>query len=154
MIGAMILKRGAGSGWAAVNRRDVAPLLKYVDDDSVLEVSGRPPWGGTFVGKEAWRAWFDAWFAAVATFEYRVVHEALVNPFALGFTNTVLTEFEVDATTHDGRAFHGRGVDVSEMRRGRYVADRTYLFDVEMNELMLAGAVPPAVAPAPGAPTS
>jgi hypothetical protein len=77
-----------------------------------------------------------------------------VNPFALGFTNTVLTGSEVDATTHDGPAYHGRGVDVSEVCRGRYVADRTYLIDVEMSERMLAGATPPAVAGVPAAPSA
>jgi ketosteroid isomerase-like protein len=149
MIGAIILKMGAKRGWAAINRRDLEPLLKYVTDESVLEVPGRPPWGGRFVGKEAWRAWFDAWYAAVATFEYRVLREALANPYALGFSNTVLTEFEIDATTHDGRTWHGRGIDVSEMRSGKYVVDRTYMFDPETNMEMLAASAPPAVAPEP-----
>ncbi len=144
MFGAIILKMGTGRGWAAVNRRDLEPLLKYVTDESVMEVPGRPPWGGTFVGKAAWRAWFEAWFAGLASFRFRVLHEALTNPFALGFTNTILTEFELEGTTRDGRTFRGRGVDVSEMRGGKYVADRTYVYDLEGEEQLRSTMAPPA----------
>jgi len=145
MVGAIILKLGARRGWEAINRRDLEPLLKYVTDGSVLEVPGRPPWGGTFVGKEAWRAWFDAWFAGLASFRFRVLNEALTRPFALNFTNVVLTEFELEATTHDGLTFRGRGVDVSEMRRGTYVSDRTYAFDLTDEEGARSTMTPPAL---------
>ncbi len=145
MVGAIILKLGARRGWAAVNRRDLEPLLKYVTDESELVVPGRPPWGGTFVGRDAWRAWFEAWFAGLASFRFRVLNEALTRPFAIGFTNVVLTEFELEATTRAGLTFRGRGVDVSEMRGGKYVSDRTYAFDLTDEEHARASMVPPVV---------
>ncbi len=141
MIGAIVMKMGVRRAWAAANRRDLDYLLRYVADDAVMEVPGRPPVGGRFVGREAWRAWFERWLAGLSTFRFRVIHEALTKPLALGLSNTVLTEFELEATTLDGRTFRGRGVDVSEMVRGKWVADRTYVFDLEAEEAMRSAAL-------------
>jgi len=140
VIGAILMKVGARRAWAAANRRDLDYLLRYVADDAVMEVPGRPPVGGRFVGREAWRAGLERWQAGLSSFRYHLIHVALRNPFALGLTNTVFTEFELEETALDGRTVTVRGVDVSEMARGKWVADRTYVFDLEAEEAMRSAA--------------
>jgi ketosteroid isomerase-like protein len=131
MIGAMVLRIGNRRGWKAFNRGDLAYFDRYLADDVVYEVAGRPPFGGRFVGKTAWHEANRRWMDSVAAFRIRVVHEGLTHPFALGLTNTVLTEYELIERTPDGRTFRTRGIDVSEIRRGKLVAARNYLFDQE-----------------------
>ena len=61
----------------------------------VFEQPGPPPFGGRVVGKAAWREMMQAWIDAVPTYHYRILHAALDKPWALGLTNTVISEFEV-----------------------------------------------------------
>jgi hypothetical protein len=131
MIGALILKLGTGRGWDAVNRRDLDYFERYLADDVILEQPGPPPIGGRNVGRAAWRRAMQAWMDALPSFHYRVLHVALDKPWALGLTNTVISEFEVTETDAQGHTRIARGVDVSEMRRGKLVAERTYMFDPE-----------------------
>jgi hypothetical protein len=65
----------------------------------------------------------------VPSYHYRVLHAALDRPWALGLTNTVITEFELTETDAAGETRVSRGIDVSEMRNGKLVAERTYRFD-------------------------
>jgi len=148
MIGALLMKLGARRGWDAMNRRDLDYVERYMADDVVIEIPGRPPIGGRFVGRKACREATERWMDSLASFEYRVVHLAVTNPLALGLTNTVLTEFVLVETTLDGRTHRARGIDVSEMKRGKLVAGRTYIFDLEAEEAIRR---PPPVEPVVGA---
>jgi hypothetical protein len=71
---------------------------------------------------------------AVPDFHYRVLHTALDRPWALGLTNTVITEFELTETDAEGETRVSQGIDVSEMRRGKLVAERTYRFEAGQGE--------------------
>ena len=137
MIGALILKLGLGRGWDALNRGDLDYFERYLADDVVFEQPGPPPIGGRVVGKAAWRAMMQAWFDAVPTYHYHILHAALAKPWALTLTNTVITEFEVTETNAAGVTRVGRGIDVSEMRRGKIVSERTYMFDPAAEEAFL-----------------
>jgi hypothetical protein len=138
MIGALILKLGLRRGWDAYNRCDLGYFERYLADDVVLEQPGSPPIGGRVVGKAAWREAMQAWFDAVPDFHYRVLHTALDRPWALGLTNTVITEFELSETNAAGESRVTRGIDVSEMRRGKLVAERTYMLDPDGEEAFLS----------------
>jgi ketosteroid isomerase-like protein len=145
MIGALIMKWGTRRGWDAINRRDLGYFERFLADDVILEQPGPPPFGGRVVGRATWREMMQAWIDAVPTYHYRILHTALDKPWALGLTNTVITEFEVTETNAEGVTRVGRGIDVSEMRRGKLVAERTYLFDPAAEEAFLAATgTPPA----------
>lgn len=142
MIGALILKFGLRRGWDALNRGDLDYFERYLADDVVFEQPGPPPIGGRVVGKAAWRAMMQAWFDAVPVYHYRILHAALDKPWALTLTNTVISEFEVTETNAAGVTRVGRGIDVSEVRRGKVVAERTYMFDPAAEEAFLLGPQP------------
>ena len=137
MIGALITKFGAVRGWEALNRRDLRYFERYLAEDVVCEIPGPPPIGGRFVGKAAWLEAMQRWVDAVPSYHYRLIHVALDRPWALGFTNTVITEFELTETMTDGRSHTGLGIDVTEMKRGKIVAERTYSFDPAAEEALL-----------------
>jgi ketosteroid isomerase-like protein len=137
VIGALILKLGAGRGWDALNRRDLHYFERYLADDVVCEIPGAPPIGGRFVGKVAWLEAMQRWVDAVPSYHYRVIHTAVANPLALGLTNTVITEYELTERMPDGRTHRGLGIDVTEMKRGKIVAERTYSFDPAAEEAFL-----------------
>lgn len=130
MIGAIVMKFGARCGLDAINRRDLDFLERWMADDVVFGVPGRPPIGGQFVGKAACREACQRWVDSLASFEYRIIHDPVTDPLALGLTNTVLAEFELVETTRDGRTHRGCGIDVIEMKRGKLVADCTSVLDL------------------------
>jgi hypothetical protein len=94
------------------------------------------------MGRAAWREMMQAWIDAVPTYHYRILHGDLEKPGALGLTNTVITEFEVTETNAAGVTRVGWGIDVSEMRRGKLVAGRAYMFDPAAEEAFLVSAEP------------
>jgi len=53
----------------------------------------------------------------------------VTDPWAFGLTNTVMVEWAADETSHDGVAVHSEGVTVYDVRRGKVVRARNYLFD-------------------------
>jgi len=142
MIGALMMRIGSRRGWAAFNRRDLDYLDRYVADEVVYELQGPPPFGGRFIGKAAWRAANRRWMDALGSFRADVRHLALTRPFAFGLTNTVITEYDLVMTSRDGRTTRTLCVDVSEIQRGKLVAERNYTFDLDAAYAVVAESTP------------
>jgi len=142
VIGAFFMRIGSRRGWAAFNRRDLDYFDRYVADEVVYDVQGPPPFGGRFIGKAAWRAANRRWMDAVGSFRADVRHLALSRPFALGLTNTVITEYDLVMTSRDGTTTRTLCVDVSEIRRGKLVAERNYTFDLDAAVAVVAAPAP------------
>jgi hypothetical protein len=53
----------------------------------------------------------------------------LNRPYALGLTNTAMVEWVAVAVTYDGLTMHTEGVTAVELRRGKLVHARDYVFD-------------------------
>jgi ketosteroid isomerase-like protein len=130
MIGALVLrmtwKRTVEKEFA---QRDPDQILKAWAADGVLEFGGTNGMSGRYIGKEQLRSWVVRWFDRMARIDFTVQRVALERPWALGLTNTVLYEAHVSETAHDGTAASADVVIVDELRRGKLVHERVYLFD-------------------------
>lgn len=142
MFGATLQRIGNRLAWRAYNRGDLDFLGRFLTDEVVYDVSGRPPVGGHWVGKAAYVESNRRWMDAHPGYRIRVVAEALTHPFALGLTNTVFTEMEVIERTAEGPARRRLAVDVSEIRRGKLVAARHYWLDPDAEAESLVKASP------------
>jgi ketosteroid isomerase-like protein len=131
MIGAIVMKLGMRRGVTALNRRDAEYFIRFLADDVVLEFPGHTPLSGRFVGRHAVADWYRRYFETTVRIHDVIVHSAVEHPFALGLSNTIITEFDAEETTARGETSRGRYIDVSEMRRGKLVAERTYPFDMD-----------------------
>jgi ketosteroid isomerase-like protein len=134
MIGAILVRIGARYGWSRLRALDAEFFIRQLAEEVVLECPGRTPISGRFVGRHAVAAWYRRYFARLASLDHHLVHTTLDRPYALGLTNTVVTEYEEVATLRDGRTLRGRAIDVTEMRRGKVTASRTYIFDLHAFE--------------------
>ena len=89
MIGALVMRKVmSGSQAATVNAKDIEALKKFWADDVKLTFVGQPP----IEGKDAVEAWYRSWFAGIKEIQETSTNFALVHPYALGASNTVLFE--------------------------------------------------------------
>jgi ketosteroid isomerase-like protein len=139
MIGALFTRWVFCRAGEALSRRDIDYLMRFWADDGVFEFGGTSDMAGRRVGKAEIRSWFERWFARMDRLEMRIGRVAVARPWALGLTNTVMAEFTVEETSHDGVTVHAEGVSVYDVQRGRIVRARDYLFD-ETPELVMWGA--------------
>jgi ketosteroid isomerase-like protein len=130
MIGGLVLrltwKRNVEKEFA---RKDPDLILKAWADDGVLEFGGTNGMSGRFVGKEQLRSWVVRWLDRMERIDFTVQRLALERPWALGLTNTVFYEAHASETAHDGTVASTDVVIVDELRRGKLVHERVYLFD-------------------------
>jgi ketosteroid isomerase-like protein len=116
----------------AVNRKDLAAVMKGWAEDGVLEFPGRSSLSGRYEGKAAIEAFFRRWFERMTSIRLTVRHVAFANPVALDLANTMYVEFETDQVTVEGLSFHTEVVGVYRLRRRKLVYYREYLFDPEL----------------------
>lgn len=143
MIGAILMKAGARQGWTRIQQLDAEYFIRQLAEDVVLECPGRTDLSGRFAGREAVAAWYRRYFSRLRALDDHVIHLAVEHCYAVGLTNTIVTEYEESATLADGTTLDGRAVDVTEVRGGKVVASRTYIFDLHAFETAFGGAVEP-----------
>lgn len=129
-----MLERLVARSYRAINRRDLAAVMRYWADDAVFEFPGRMPISGRFVGKAAIEAWWQRVFDRMATFHLTPRRVAFSNPLALTWANTMFVELEVEAMTKDGLRVRTDLVSVVRFRRGKVVSARDYFFDPTVEE--------------------
>lgn len=128
MVGAELTRRRFLKLGELFEQRDPDTLLRAWADDAVFEFGGASGISGRFAGKDAIRGWFDRWFARMNALEMTIRHVGVTAPWALGRSNTVMVEWTAEETSHGVRV-HSEGVTVYDVRRGKIVRARNYLFD-------------------------
>lgn len=63
---------------------------------------------------------------------FHLKHVCVDAPFALGASNTVAVEWDVEETDVDGVTYRMSGVTVIEGRRGKVVRAREYVFEQDV----------------------
>jgi ketosteroid isomerase-like protein len=141
-----MLERQVQHTFEAMNRKDLAAVMKGWADDGVLEFPGRSSLSGRYEGKVAIEAFFRRWFERMASIRLTVKHVAFANPVALNYTNTMYVEFDTDQVTTDGVSFHTEVVGVYRLRRRKLTYYREYLFDPDLAITVWGPASVPAAA--------
>jgi ketosteroid isomerase-like protein len=130
MIGALLFKIGARRGWTRLEALDADFFIGRLADDVVLECPGHTTLSGRFVGRQAVADWYRRYFGRLEALQVRVLRMAVEHQFAVGLSNTIISEYEEVATLRGGMTLRGRAIDVTEIRRGKTTASRTYIFDL------------------------
>ncbi len=129
MLGAVLAQRAAAQGFQAINRRDLETVLGAFADDAVLIVPSRTVMGGRFEGKPAIEAWYDRWLHRMNTVRFTVNNVGVCSLGAMGRSNTVMVEWELDEVDTQGQAFHFTGVSVFDVVRGEITRQHEYIFE-------------------------
>jgi ketosteroid isomerase-like protein len=130
VIGALLFKIGARRGWTRLEALDADFFIGRLADDVVLECPGHTTLGGRFVGRQAVADWYRRYFGRLEALQVHVLRMAVEHQFAVGLSNTIISEYEEVATLRGGTTLQGRAIDVTEIRGGRTTASRTYIFDL------------------------
>lgn len=119
MIGAIIMKRLAGSGFDVLNRHDLAKLMAAYAKDSTFTFPGNTSMSGETKGKKAIKAWFAKVMEQLPEIDFTVKEVYFSNIFALGTTNNIAVEWDVIKTDREGKKFHNSGVTTTRIKGGK-----------------------------------
>src|SRR3990172_10084474 len=129
MLGAILAKREVRKAFDALARHDADTVLGMFHDDGVFEFPGETVLGGRFQGKEAIGAWFERWFERMPVIRFTLNHVSVENIFAMGATNTVHVEWDLEESDNDGNAYRLTGVTAFHVVGGKAKHIKDYIFD-------------------------
>lgn len=132
MIGAIIMKRLAGSGFDALSRHDLAKLIAAYAEDSTFTFPGNTSMSGEIKGKKAIEAWFAKVMEQLPKIDFTIKEVYISNIFALGATNSIAVEWDVIETNREGKKFHNSGVTTTRIKGGKIVAVRDYISNTDV----------------------
>lgn len=134
MIGALLMRNVMSKNQSAtVNAMDIEALKEFWADDVTLTFVGQPP----IEGKDAVEAWYRSWFAGIKEIRETSTNFALVHPYAVGASNTVLFEAKSDMEFTDGRHAVEHEVAVIEVRGGKATNIRVYVADEDGGKVLM-----------------
>lgn len=131
MIGAYVLKRMMGSGTNVMNDRDVEKILEHWRDDAVMIYPGKMSVSGRIEGKEDLKEFFAKFMVQFPELNFTINETYIKDMFAVGFSNTIASEFEVVYTNKHGETFENKGITVIKIKRGKVEQIEDYYFDTE-----------------------
>ena len=129
MIGAVMTKRAVAQSYDAISRQDLDALQGMFHEDAVLEFPGDTVMSGRFEGWEAIRGWFDRWFKMSPETRFTPRHVLVENIFALGASNVVHVEWDLDEVTRQGDHNHLTGVTTFGIDGGKGRQVVIYIYD-------------------------
>jgi len=134
MIGAIIAKKKAHSGFATLNQRDLSAFLASWAENATFVYPGNLSVSGKIEGKKAIEEWFRKLMEQFPKVNFTVRDVFVQNIFALGGTNVVAIEWDIDLTNREGRDFQNSGVTIISIKNGKITLVRDYLFDAEVQK--------------------
>lgn len=143
VIGAVLAKREVRKGFDAINRHDLDTLVGMFAIDGSFEFPAGTVLEGRHEGTEAVRDWFGYWFERMPEIHFTLNHVAVENIFAMGASNVVYVEWDLDEIDTDGNAHHLTGVTAFDIVHGKVKSGKDYIFEQEV----LAGIYPREEAP-------
>ena len=132
MIGAVIAKRRAGSGFDALSRHDLAKFMASWAEDGTFTFPGNTSMSGETKGKKAIEAWFAKLMEQFPKFDFTVKEVFVSNIFALGATNSIAVEWDIAETNCEGKEFRNSGVTTIRVKGGKVVAVRDYISNTDI----------------------
>ncbi len=134
MIGAILAKKMAGSGFDAFNRRDLAKLMASWSEDATYTLPGNISISGETKGKKAIEAVHAKMMEHYPKMHFTVKEVFISNIFALGPTNNIAVEYDLAYTNREGKEFHNSGVTIIRVKGGKAAAVKEYVFNTDISK--------------------
>ena len=132
MIGAIIAKRKARSGFDSLSQHDLDAFLAHWAEEATFVYPGNLSVSGEMKGKEAIREWFQRFIDQFPLSSFTLKNICVQNIFALGGTNVLAVEWDVKLNNRDGEEFNNSGVTVISLKGRKAILVRDYIFDLEL----------------------
>jgi len=129
MIGAFIAKMKIRSAFEALNQRDFPAFSAAWRDDCVFIYPGDIEVSGKFEGRAAIEKWFKNFLAQFPKINFTVKNICVDNVLDFVGTNVVAAHWDIDLTNRDGKIFQNSGITVIEIKFGKALYVKDFLFD-------------------------
>jgi ketosteroid isomerase-like protein len=129
MIGAILAKRMARSGFDAMNQRNLNKALGHLADDATLNFPGKISISGVTKGKKAIMERHAKMLEHFPKMHFTVKEVFVSNILAMGATNSIAIEYDLTYTNHEGKEFHNSGVTIGRVKGGKMVSMKEYIFN-------------------------
>ena len=131
MIGTLIAKSKIRSGFNYLNQHRINEFLKDWAEEAIFIYPGNISVSGDFKGKKAIEEWFRKFMDQFPKINFIIKHICLQNIFDMTGTNHVAVEWDVLLTNKDGKELKNSGVTTLDLKMGKAVLVRDYIFDYE-----------------------
>lgn len=131
MIGALLAKTMAGGAFRALERHDLTSLMKHIHDDIVWFYPTEVSVGGEHRGRRAVEDFFIRWLEQFPKVRFNLRNKFVSNLMALGLSNTLAVEWDVEITTKDGVESRNEGVTVFVVKGGKAIRVTDYVHHCE-----------------------
>jgi ketosteroid isomerase-like protein len=131
MIGAIISRMVTARAFNNLNKGDLEAFLSTMSDDAVYHYPGNLTVSGRIEGKDAIRTFMQKLMGLFSSAEFNVKNIYVQNIFAMGPSNNVMVEFDVDGTLKDGSAYKNSYALALEIKGGKAVSAREFAFDFD-----------------------
>jgi ketosteroid isomerase-like protein len=141
MIGAIIAKKSIAASFEAMNRQDLDEFMSCWREDGVFIYPSEIPESGTYEGKYAIESWFTHFFDKHQKIHFDLQDICVKNIFDLTGTNVIAVHWNVRLKNRDGREAQNNGVAVINIKKGKTILDKDFIFDLGENFRQNWGAV-------------
>lgn len=128
MLGAVIMKLKAGSGFKHLNNRDLSSFMRDWDDNAIFEYPGDISMSGKHHGVENIKKWWEKFFVQFPKSRFTCNKILIKNCFALGPSNEIALDWSVVTVNKEQKKFTNTGVSLIQIRRGKIVYFKDYFF--------------------------
>jgi ketosteroid isomerase-like protein len=130
MIGAIISKSKVRAAFDALNRRDLQTFISGWAEDATFFYPGNVSASGKMEGKKTIQEWFRKYLDQFPKLNFTLKNICVQNIFAFGGTNVVAVESDLNLTNREGKDFQFSGVTVINVKKGKVVLVRDFIFDI------------------------
>lgn len=132
MIGTFIARSKIRSGFNSLNQHDMDTFLAAWADDATFIYPGNLSVSGEIKGKKAIEEWFRKFMEQFPQVNFTLKHICLQNIFDMVGTNHVAVHWDTKLTNRDGKEFQNSGVTTINLKKGKAVLVRDYIYDIEV----------------------
>jgi ketosteroid isomerase-like protein len=131
MIGTLIAKGKVRSAFKFLNQRNADVFLANWAEDATWIYPGNLSVSGEIKGKKAIEEWFRKFMDQFPRINFTIKHICLQNICDVTGTNHIVVEWDVQFTNKDGKETQNSGVTTIELKMGKAVLARDYIFNMD-----------------------
>jgi len=132
MIGAMLVRWKADSGFRHLNNRDISSFINSWKTDAVFVYPGNVSVSGEYHGIESITQFWEKFFNQFPEAHFTCNNVFVNNCYALGLSNEITLDWDVAVTNRDGKEFFNSGISVVKLKNGKIVHFKDYFFSPQV----------------------
>ena len=130
MLGALIMKSKASSGFRKLNQRDLSSFMDDWRDDAVFIYPGNVSVSGEYKGKEKINMWWDNFLSQFPEVKFICKGIYIKNIYALGPSNDIALHWEVFTENREGNKYNNSGISQVKVKNGKIEYFKDYIYDL------------------------